>query len=289
MNNTPTHCLAYCSPAGSTAGLAETIGHELSKQDLVPVYLNLGNPDWKTRTRSVFSQGAPVFLWLGSPVYAQHPVPPVTSFLDWLPPQKQQPLAVPFVTWGEVCTGTALLDMGRALEDKGFQLAGAAALPAEHSSLWMLDQPFGAGRPDTRDQEELRKLVRQILHHMASGALTGIASRDLDYQPETVKAFARSIDIDTVKQHHPGYALDQERCTQCGICRDQCPAGAISLDPYPVISQDCFLCNNCVRFCPEEAMSVTSGDIKQRLLDMQKKFEEKPQPRIFQGCLRPQS
>ncbi|MCF8108644.1 MAG: EFR1 family ferrodoxin [Desulfohalobiaceae bacterium] len=281
MNTTPTHCLAYCSPAGSTAGLAETIGHELSQQDLVPVSLNLGDPDWKIRARSVFSQEAPVFLWLGSPVYAHHPVPLVASFLDWLPPQKQQPLAVPFVTWGEVCSGTALLDMGRALEDKGFQLAGAAALPAEHSSTWMLDQPFGAGRPDARDHEELRTLVRQILNSLASGTLTGIAAHDLDYQPETVKAFARSIDIHRVKQHHPGYALDQERCTQCGTCRDQCPAGAISLDPYPVISQACFLCNNCVRFCPEEAMSVTSGDIRQRLLDMQQQFGEKPQPRIF--------
>ncbi|MFW6054505.1 MAG: 4Fe-4S binding protein [Thermodesulfobacteriota bacterium] len=279
--NGPQHIVAYCSPAGSTAGLAEVIEQELTEREAAVSRLNLGNPGWEGRARELIAVGANLFLWLGSPVYALHPVPPVEAFLGWLPDPTGRAFAVPFVTWGAVTSGTALLEMGRALEVKGFQLAGAAAVPARHSSMWQSEQPPGAGRPDARDKTKLAGLVREVLSALSKGALSGISSEVLDYQSESVKRFAGEIDIDKAKQGHPGYRFDQDLCTQCGICRDNCPAGAIRLDPFPVRDENCFVCNACARLCPEGAMSLDSSGMEKRLRGLQELFREEQTVRLF--------
>jgi uncharacterized protein (DUF362 family)/NAD-dependent dihydropyrimidine dehydrogenase PreA subunit len=49
----------------------------------------------------------------------------------------------------------------------------------------------------------------------------------------------------------------EEKCTQCGECEEICPAGAISLDPYPVVAADkCISCFCCAEGCPEGAIVV---------------------------------
>ena len=45
-------------------------------------------------------------------------------------------LAVPFVTWGQACSGIALWQMAAALKNKGFKIAGAAKVLAEYSILF---------------------------------------------------------------------------------------------------------------------------------------------------------
>ncbi len=279
--NAPQHIVAYCSPAGSTADLAEVIEQELTEHKAAVSTLNLGNPGWEGRARELIAPGANLFLWLGSPVYALHPVPPVEAFLGWLPDPTGRALAVPFVTWGSVTSGTALWEMGRALEANGFQLAGAAAVPARHSSMWQSEKPLGAGRPDAKDKTELAGLVRRVLSALSKGAPSGISSEVLDYQPKSVKEFARELDIEKAKQNHPGYRFDQDLCTQCGICRDSCPAGAISLDPFPVRDENCFVCNTCARLCPEGAMSLDTSGMEKRLRGLQERFREEQTVRLF--------
>lgn len=116
---------------------------------------------------------------------------------------------------------------------------------------------------------------------MAAGELSGIGVEVLDYQTGSIKEFAQQMTMEKAKQMHPGYELDQELCTQCGTCRDNCPAGAISLDPVPVISADCFVCNNCARLCPEGAMTTDTSGKEKRILDMQQQFAEDKGIQLF--------
>ncbi len=44
-------------------------------------------------------------------------------------------------------------------------------------------------------------------------------------------------------------------CTDCGICQKQCPMQAIDDDPVKTFHQECVVCENCVRVCPEKAVS----------------------------------
>ncbi len=62
--------------------------------------------------------------------------------------------------------------------------------------------------------------------------------------------------FDAITSCHP--QLEEELCTACAKCADEaCPAGAITLDPYPVVDNSkCISCFCCVELCPEGAMTV---------------------------------
>ena len=56
--------------------------------------------------------------------------------------------------------------------------------------------------------------------------------------------------------------IDQEACSGCGICVEQCPTEAIQLNENEEAERDeslCFGCGICARFCPEEAISLKEG------------------------------
>jgi len=51
----------------------------------------------------------------------------------------------------------------------------------------------------------------------------------------------------------------EEKCTQCGVCEEHCPVGAISLNPYPVVDPEkCISCFCCMELCAQNAMDVTN-------------------------------
>lgn len=53
--------------------------------------------------------------------------------------------------------------------------------------------------------------------------------------------------------------VDRNECTGCGLCVDECPAEAITLDEegISVIDADeCTECGACVDVCPSVAISI---------------------------------
>ena len=58
------------------------------------------------------------------------------------------------------------------------------------------------------------------------------------------------------------FQIDEERCILCGECANDCPAGVIGMDEYPVITNEegCFRCQHCLAVCPEGAVSVLGKD-----------------------------
>jgi uncharacterized protein (DUF362 family)/Pyruvate/2-oxoacid:ferredoxin oxidoreductase delta subunit len=60
----------------------------------------------------------------------------------------------------------------------------------------------------------------------------------------------------------PGFALSKpysvkEQCTRCGFCAQACPAGAITLDEYPLFNyKKCIYCFCCHENCPEGAIHL---------------------------------
>ena len=52
--------------------------------------------------------------------------------------------------------------------------------------------------------------------------------------------------------------VDEEKCTGCGTCVEECPSEAISIikDKAVIDSNACIDCGVCVDACPEEAISM---------------------------------
>lgn len=62
--------------------------------------------------------------------------------------------------------------------------------------------------------------------------------------------------------------VDQERCTSCGTCVEECPVGAITLDARDLAHIDeaeCVRCGKCHDACPVEAVRHDSERIPQEI------------------------
>jgi len=55
----------------------------------------------------------------------------------------------------------------------------------------------------------------------------------------------------------PQMRVNRELCTACKVCARGCPAGAITVDDYPVFDYDaCIACYCCYELCPQHAITV---------------------------------
>ncbi len=257
--------VAYLSPAGSTRNVAETIADEVERQGRRADLQDLAGPE--PSVGGIYEALAPGdLLFVGSPTYALHPVPSVMEFLAGLPAVPGA-FAVPFVTYGVVTSGVALLDMARALAVRGLGVLGGIKVPALHSLLWQAEAPLGAGHPGEEDTGRIREFVREVLKKDPEAS--PLPPETLDYQGEKVKAAAAESGLHVLKAMFPPLALDPEACTQCGVCEESCPVGNISLSPDPVFGDRCILCFNCVRLCEPGAvtnpvLSMLEPEIRKR-------------------------
>ncbi len=280
-NRNLSYFMSYISPNGSTRRVAETLrealqwnGQAVHEQDLTK---QSGSEEFR---QALDQAGASACLLIGSPVYRDQAPPPIMTFLDNLAKTKGA-WAVPFVTWGTACSGVALWQLGSTLMQKGFRLAAGLKVAAVHSLMWDAEKPAGLNHPDEKDRQTIENLVSQLIAKTAVTEAAPLSLATLDYQPADRSREAKA------KLTQPWMVapkkIDQEACTQCGICAEICPVDAVELSPYPVIKAHCFDCFNCVRLCPENAIQPAMGmeKIHGMIRDRVNTIGEQPLTRFF--------
>jgi ferredoxin len=273
--------IVFCSPAGSTNHVAQIIEKQARTLESPVTVIDLAEePDIPFLMTQLKDAKDNVCLYIGSPVYAAHPVPPVLSFISHLPPAREG-YAVPFVTWGGVSSGVALHDMGLALEQKGYRILGGAKILAEHSLMWRADTPLGSQHPDAQDDRMIQGLVEEVHARLKQPTPKTLPPSRLAYQPEARRIEMAQSTLDAAKGRLPKKEVIQGRCTGCGICMDECPVEAVSLSPYPVFGPTCISCYNCVRSCPEEAIAADFTPVFDRLRAMAGAWNETPPSEVF--------
>jgi ferredoxin/flavodoxin len=273
--------IAYCSPGGSTRQVAGVFHNSFNNNNADVVTFDLAKEyDHSAAQDVIKTTDQKVCLFIGSPVYRDMAIPPVMKFIDALP-QSEGNYAVPFVTWGQACSGMALWQMGEALMKRGFLIAGAAKVVALHSMMWLANDPAGKGHPDKTDESIIEEMAATLQERFDSDDIPVLALETLDYQPHK-----RADEIKN-KINAPWYIIpkkvDSAACTQCGICEEECPVDAVILDPYPEFDQNCIDCFNCIRLCPEEAIasSISMEDIADHIRMRVETIDEKPLTQVF--------
>jgi ferredoxin len=271
----------YCSPAGSTKHVAEVIEKRLDNLGHTAVMIDLCDTKnavaVKTRIKEIMQDSV---LFIGSPVYAFHAVPPVMEFIEHLPGNGRG-YSIPFVTWGAVTSGIALHEMGKMLDKKGFPVIGAAKITASHSLMWQFDHPLGAGRPDAGDDQKVAEMVKKVVAKLQAQPVSSVPLAELNYQPEDVYNSMAQLSIRAARQMLPQRQVIEQACTKCDVCRKLCPAGAITLAPYPCFGDACMLCYNCMRLCPEKAIAADFSPMEAWLKEKAGEFCEDTQLKIF--------
>jgi len=193
---------------------------------------------------------------LGCPVFYYKEPFNVRDFMQGLPELKDKKWFV-FCTHGSVMGNTLIL-MAEALKRKGILVVGYHDTYADGSIPFYPYPTLTTGHPDELEYEEARNFGREVAERsrrIAEG------ERDLIPEPgpkdqEWTDA-ADMLSLEFMDQVMPRMRIDEEKCTHCQECVENCPVGGIDVEADPPRIQDpCIYCWYCAKICPELAIEA---------------------------------
>jgi ferredoxin len=252
----------YFSPTGTTEkvtiAVAKGTGLPGAKVDLT---------SWTSREHYARSFAQNEVVVVGLPVYGGRLPGKIDNFFACL--QGHQTPAIAIVMYGNRDYEDALIELKIRLEERGFKVIAGGAFIGQHT----FSQNIAGGRPDAEDL--------QIAREFGQKAVAGID-----------KAYAGTL---TVKGNYPyvkqtfdpthvlysgwGQVGTTQDCTFCGLCAENCPWGAITIEDNVITNYaKCTRCLRCFKVCPSKAKHIIDPNFPQWL----GKFEERLQGRVCQ-------
>ncbi len=176
------------------------------------------------------------------------------QFIEKLPEQDHKPSFV-LNTYGYI-SGKTLSALSKWATARGFNVFMGHSLhtPENYPPMILKGKAF-IDDPDKKELEEFESFIKRLR--------TQVRLRVWEGKPpvrEKIKVGAIGMVIPmfsrTKARKDMGKKfVKQDLCTECGVCRDGCPHGAIILDPKPVFDQKrCYGCWHCFHHCPEKAI-----------------------------------
>lgn len=220
------------SPTGGTERVADTItaqwGAPVRKIDLTDPAVDF----------AAEALDAEALTLIAVPSYGGRVPAPAAERIAKL--RGNQARCVVLTVYGNRAYEDTLLELSDLAAGSGFRVIAAAAAVAEHSIL----HQYAAGRPDPRDEEQLRGFAGRILEKLRSGA------EDAPAIPGN-RPYRKAGGAGLVPKA-------TKACTGCGLCAEKCPTGAISKqDPKKTDGKACISCMRCVSLCPHGARKAS--------------------------------
>ncbi len=241
----PTALLAYYSQTGHTRRYATAMAQALREAGLT-VHLS--------EYRDLSDLPGFDLLIVGTPVlYADVP----GNLRDWLrelPRLGGIPVAA-FSCFGGHGDGQehTAHEALRLLADRGGRPVGAGCFGAmsTFAPTWSMGNEARTLRyrhmPDAASYERARAFARRVLEGRTAPPVRRLRRDSLLRAVPQVALNRRAI------THH---RVDRARCTDCGLCEERCPTGAIHPKLGTVDKAACIACLGCVNSCPAQAVRM---------------------------------
>lgn len=158
-----------------------------------------------------------------------------------------------------------LVEMEDLAKKCGFTVIAAAAAVAEHSIM----HQFASGRPDQDDIWQLKTFAKSILEKIEAGNPGG--------KPEIPgnRPYKKSGSTPLVPKA-------DGKCTGCGSCMENCPAGAISKENLKTAdAKRCIACMRCVVKCPRSARKANGALVFAASLAIKKACNERKEIELY--------
>jgi ferredoxin len=151
-------------------------------------------------------------------------------------------------------------------------IAGAAYI-GEHS-FSNSETPTAQGRPDESDFNHAKVFGQKIREKLQSISLISQIS-DVDVPGVyPYRGSSKLWDVDFI-------AVGDE-CSQCGICAEKCPVGAVDAENSRLVDiEKCITCCACIKNCPQSARSMKPGLVKDASVRLHTLYSQRKEPECF--------
>lgn len=159
-----------------------------------------------------------------------------------------------------------LLELRDIAVQSSFNVVAAIAAIAEHSIM----HQYATGRPDQKDEDELRSFAGKILKKIESGNADMFEIHIPGNRPYKKAGGSGLVPKATGK------------CVGCGLCAEKCPAQAISKENIKCAdNKKCISCMRCVVQCPQSARKVNEAMVSAAALMLKKACSERKNNELY--------
>ncbi|AET69275.1 hypothetical protein Desor_3816 [Desulfosporosinus orientis DSM 765] len=258
--------LVCFSPTGTTKAIIQGVARGINHSTVE--LIDITKPDARKQQLQTSENE---LLLVAVPVYMGR-VPALLS--EWLHAIKARNTpAVCIVVYGNRVYDDALLELKDILLERGCKPIACAAFVGEHS-FSSSKTPIAEGRPDVSDLNHAELFGRKINEKLLS-----ISSIDYisNISVPGNYPYGGITDLWSVD-----FIAISTKCTQCGICAEGCPVGAIDSENCNLIdTKKCITCCACIKNCPLNARTIKTGPVKDAAMRLNKLYKERKEPVFF--------
>jgi ferredoxin len=258
--------LVCFSSTGTTKAIIQGIARGINPNSVE--LIDITKPDAR---KQLLQTSENELLIVGVPVYMGR-VPAL--LMEWLHMlQANNTPAVCVVVYGNRAYENAMLELKDILKKRGCVPIAGAAYIGEHS-FCSSEFPTAEGRPDENDLYQAELFGRKINDKLLSvSSVDNISDINIPGSyPYGGVTELWNVDFISISGE----------CTQCGICAEGCPVGAIDTNNDNFIDiVKCITCCACIKNCPQNARTMKPGLVKDAAKRLNNLYKERKEPAFF--------